>query len=1392
VMSDLHPAFQSGFRFPNRRFSGSLATLFWGVSVLTASLCHGQNIQYVRNQTTLVGTGTAGYTGDGLSAAGATLNGPEGAAFDAAGDLYIADAKNNVVRRVDAVTNIITTVAGSGTAGTGCTDGTAAVSCAIGQPYGVAVDAAGNLYISDPNNNVIRRVNTSGNIYLFAGTGVQGKSGNGGAALSATLYFPTDLMIDSAGANLYFADSKNGEIRSINFATNLLSLVAGTGIAGFTADGNPATQTELNVCYGLALDAAGDVFIADTKNYRIRVVYNGGAAVRSLLAAEGVSGPVPGDLYTVAGNGTAGSTPGTALPAPNNGNGSVATNAMLVFPQRLMVDPAGNLLITDSNDDQIRRVDAISGIMTAYAGVGINGSYAASAPAMTAYTKLPLGIFGDAAGNIYYAESGYNVLRKLSTDTGFPATAVGASSAAQSLNASLNVADTPLTLQVASGFPDFTLGTVTGCTLGSASAAGVVCTAPVTFTPQLPGLRMAPVVTTDAAGQYVTGVSGIGKGALAGILPGTISTIAGGATSGSTGDGGAASSALLGAPQGVATDSAGNLYVADTANNKIRFLSAATGKISTIAGTGTAGSAGDGAAATAAQLSAPRAVAVDATGNVYIADTGNNKLREISAQTGFISTIAGTGFAGSSGDGALAGAAQLSAPAGVAVDAAANVYIADSGNNRVRKITAQSGLIATLAGNGTAGYSGDGAAATAAELNAPAGVWADASGILYIADSQNNVVRAVSPSTGVISTVAGTGSLGYAGDGAAATAAKLDTPSGVATDAAGNLYIADTGNNTIRMVAAGVISTVAGTGSSGFGGDAGASNIATLQTPGGVVVNGIGRIYIADTGNNRLRQVDGTASTVAFSPQIVQTTSAKKSVAIVNQGNTTLTLTSLAITGPFAVDASSTCIANTTLAPGANCALALIFTPLLATGNTGTVTVTNSGAGAAKTIALFGTGLPQQTNGPQTITFAVLPNVPYGTSPITLTASSNSGLPISYSVTGPATLSGSVLTLTGVGSVSVTASQPGNANFTAATPVTQTFTVTKGVLTIKPGNLSISYGTAIPALTYTVSGLAATDTLATAMTGAPVLATTATATSPAGIYPITAAIGTATATNYTFASVAGTLTINKAVSTTVLTVASTTVYTNQTFTLTATVSGAGAGTATGTVTFTSGAVTLGTGTVASGVATASVSNLAVGSYTLLATYSGDGNVLSSASISVTIVSEVPPDFALVAASTQLTIPDGQNGLINLTLTPTSDYAGTLRLSCGTLPANVECAFSPGLVVMNGSSSSVASQLVISTVGPSTGSLMPRSNGTPLARALLFAGVLSMGLLYRARKRRKNWAGLCVILLLAGSLALSGCGVRGANATTGNFTVNVSATDTVTGNSHSVSISVTVD
>ena len=222
---------------------------------------------------------------------------------------------------------------------------------------------------------------------------------------------------------------------------------------------------------------------------------------------------------------------------------------------------------------------------------------------------------------------------------------------------------------------------------------------------------------------------------------------------------------------------------------------------------------GDGGAATAAALMNPGGVAVDAAGTLYIADTDNNRIRKVTT-AGVITTVAGNGLAGAGGDGGQAVFASLHSPHGVAVDAAGNLYIADTDNNRIRKVT-PAGIITTVAGTGISGHSGDGGPATAARLNYPVGVAVDAAGNLYIADTGNSRIRKVTPA-GVITTLAGTGIGGYSGDGGPATAAQLKYPFGVAVDAAGNLYIADSGNNSIRKVTpAGIITTVAGNGTAG-------------------------------------------------------------------------------------------------------------------------------------------------------------------------------------------------------------------------------------------------------------------------------------------------------------------------------------------------------------------------------------------------------------------------------------------------------------------------------------------------------------------------------------------------------------------------------------------------
>ena len=332
----------------------------------------------------------------------------------------------------------------------------------------------------------------------------------------------------------------------------------------------------------------------------------------------------------------------------------------------------------------------------------------------------------------------------------------------------------------------------------------------------------------------------------------TITTIAGTGEFGFSGDGGPAVEAELRNLYGVAVDSAGNLYIADTRNRRIRKIDS-TGTITTIAGTGEVGFSGDGGPAAAARLTFPYGVAVDSAGNVYIADTGNQRIRKVDS-TGTITTITGTGEVGFSGDGGPAVEAELRNPYGVAVDSAGNVYIADTGNQRIRKVDS-TGTITTITGTGEVGFSGDGGPAVEAELRSPRGVAVDSAGNVYIADVSDRRIRKVD-STGTITTIAGTGEVGFSGDGGPAVEAELRSPRGVAVDSAGNVYIADSIDHRIRKVdSTGTITTIAGTGEFGFSGDGGLAAAARLSFPYGVAVDSVGNLYIADTLNRRIRKL---------------------------------------------------------------------------------------------------------------------------------------------------------------------------------------------------------------------------------------------------------------------------------------------------------------------------------------------------------------------------------------------------------------------------------------------------------------------------------------------------------------------------------------------------------
>jgi uncharacterized protein (TIGR03437 family) len=620
-------------------------------------------------------------------------------AVDRAGNLFFVDQSS--VLRLDAATGLLTLVAGNGTTGFSGDNGPA-TSAQLNGPSGVAVDSAGNLYIADAVNNRIRKV-TNGAITTVAGNGTPDFGGDNGPATSAELNGPRGVAVDSAG-NLYIADTVNNRIRKV--ANGVITTVAGGGLS--LGDNGPATSAYLRAPSGVAVDSAGNLYIADTNNNRVREVANGA-------------------ITTVAGD-------GNDVFCGDNGP---ATSACVFNPLGVAVDSAGNLYIADSGNDRVRKVTG--GTITTVAGGGL--SLGDNGPATSAAVD-PFGIVLDSAGDLYIADFGANRIRKVSGGI--------------------------ITTVAGGGMVSFSgdNGPATSAELSNPDA-----------------------VALDSAGNlYIA--DGLNY-RLREVSNGVITTVAGNGTPGFSGDNGPATSAQL-QPSGVAVDSAGNLYIADSNNCRVRKVS--NGVITTVAGDGTPGFGGDNGPATSAWLFYPGGLAVDSAGNLYIADSANFRIRRIS--NGVITTVAGNGTQGFSGDNGPATSAQLNGPSGVAVDSAGNLYIADYLNNRVRKVS--NGVITTVAGNGTQGFSGDNGPATSAQLQYPGGIAVDSAGSLYIADTYNNRVRKVS--NGVITTVAGNGTQGYSGDNGPATSAELYYPYGVAVDSAGNVYIVDVGNNRIRLL----------------------------------------------------------------------------------------------------------------------------------------------------------------------------------------------------------------------------------------------------------------------------------------------------------------------------------------------------------------------------------------------------------------------------------------------------------------------------------------------------------------------------------------------------------------------------------------------------------------
>ena len=636
--------------------------------------------------------------------------------------------------------------------------------------------------------------------------------GEGIPAVASRLADPTGIAVDGEG-NIYVSDRVQHHVRKIS-TDGTISTIAGVGRPGFSGDGGPAVGAELNTPVGVAVGSDGTVYVADGFNYRIRCISPDGM-IRTCIGGRGIG---------------------------FSGDGGPASLAQVSLVYGLAFDAEGRLLIVDSGNRRIRRVGS-DGIITTVAGsAGPAGTRGDGSPAKEAGFSNPYFVTAGPDGAIYVSDFLGHRVRKIDP-SGIITTLAGTGVAgAAGGDGPATSAQLNLPWGVTAGQDGAVyVAELGGRRIRKISPDGSIVTVPGLPADSYPGAlaldASQSLVFTDTDRRSVSRLAGDGITVLAGGEP-------------FSGDGGPAVAARLNNPQGIVADAAGNVYISDQSNGRVRKVSS-DGIITTVAGNGVRTFSGDGGPALLAGLAGPGRLAVDWNGNLFIADA--RRVRKVSSE-GIITTVAGNGGSGFSGDGGPATAAEVT-PLWLATDRTGNLYISEIG--RIRKVSPD-GIIRTIAGTGAlVGFQPDGLPAAGAPLYAK-GIAVDGEGNLFAAEEFNGRIRKID-AAGILSTVAGTGRPGFSGDYGPATAARLAGPTSVIIGEDGNLYIADTGNHRIRMVLPhGGIMTVAGTGEPSHGPDGGSSLQTPIYQPSVITVDPSGRIYLLDSTNHRVRRIDST------------------------------------------------------------------------------------------------------------------------------------------------------------------------------------------------------------------------------------------------------------------------------------------------------------------------------------------------------------------------------------------------------------------------------------------------------------------------------------------------------------------------------------------------------